>query len=276
MFDTLRRRADDNAAALTSHTTNSSRRRAARAFTLIELIVVIVIIGILAGIAAVAYNQFVGHARDKAVLSSASDISEAVDTAAAQAGTSSAAVLTDPATTYADGTLTLAGGVTSRVTGGVLTTTGSGSFTITDGVSCAQIVGNTDSTAVSTASACDATPLAGAPAEVPMNVGGYASATGNENVGYQVTMPGLTPNTDYSAQCDGQEMLYAGLYSETVTSNSAGVALFTVPARKLFSTAGQTTMMGDPLPVGTPLGIQSGVWANCSFDINGGGWNITR
>ena len=109
-----------------------------------------------------------------------------------------------------------------------------------------------------------------------MNVGGYASATGNENVGYQVTMPGLTPNTDYSAQCDGQEMLYAGLYSETVTSNSAGVALFTVPARILFSTAGQTTMMGDPIPVGTPLGIQSGVWANCSFDINGGGWNITR
>ena len=112
-----------------------SHIRKSKAFTLIELIVVVIIIGVLAAIASVAYNQFVGKARTAAVLHSASSVAEAVNAAAADNGTSpndqlATATYTDPAFEV--------GGVKVNVVGGTLTAT---SFSITDGSASACVTG---------------------------------------------------------------------------------------------------------------------------------------
>jgi len=60
-----------------------SRIRNSKAFTLIELIVVVIIIGVLAGIAAVAYNQFVAQANTKANIASVKNVAQAMDAASA-------------------------------------------------------------------------------------------------------------------------------------------------------------------------------------------------
>jgi len=204
-----------------------SRLRTTRAFTLIELIVVVIIIGILAAIASVSYSQFTGHARDAAVTASATDIKTAVDAAAATAGTSTAAVLA--AAAYTDGTLTLPNGAKSTVAGGVLVPTGVGSFTITDGNSCSRVTGSTESGAVSTVSACDATPPADTPVAGSIPIlgitGGYAVPVGT--TGYTLTIPGLAPNTPYEAGLSTMENT-SWQPRLTATTSGAGVGTFAV------------------------------------------------
>lgn len=62
-----------------------SKLKQMKGFTLIELIVVVIIIGVLAAIATVAYNQFVGQSRSAAAVSNAVQLRKAIDAYSAQA-----------------------------------------------------------------------------------------------------------------------------------------------------------------------------------------------
>ena len=64
-------------------------RRRPFAFTLIELIVVVIIVGVLAAIAAVSYNTFVGSSRDTALIASAKHLAGSVMAAVARDDVSS-------------------------------------------------------------------------------------------------------------------------------------------------------------------------------------------
>ena len=135
-----------------------SRIRKSKAFTLIELIVVVVIIGILAGIAAVAYNQFTGNARTTSNSASAQQIATAVNAESAASGQSTAQVIADA--TFGGGdiptSITFAepGFPTTPVaiTGVTVDSTSPGAVIVSG--TC-KVVGSTDVAATATVTGCD-------------------------------------------------------------------------------------------------------------------------